>query len=221
MDDIYGIVYMITNIQNNKKYIGITTRKNGFAGRYPYGGQGIERVYNFYKYNKDRYTPYNKHLYNAIEKYGFDSFEVNEKFDIAYSKEELLEKERYYIGLYNTNEYKFGYNYTNGGEGLDGLHFSFISKLKRRKTIAKNFNTQLTLLYDLHKDKGFDFVGFRESGWNKTELKVIEAKLTNKKTKFCKICGIEFYRSGFGAYCVYCGNSKFLDEFNKYKEYIK
>lgn len=218
---IYGIIYMITNIKNNKKYIGITTRSNGFSGRYPHSGKGIEKVYKFFKYNKNKNNPYNEHLYRSIEKYGFDNFEVNENFYIAYSKEDLLEKERFFINFYNSNNYKFGYNHTNGGEGLDGLHFNFISKLNRRKTIAKNFNIQLTLIYDLYKDEDFNIIPYRESGWNKTELKVIKAKLTNNKTKVCKICGIEFYRSGFGSYCVCCGKPKFLDEYNEYKKYIK
>ena len=41
------IVYKITNKVNNKVYIGITSRKNGFKGRYSSKGKGIERVYNF------------------------------------------------------------------------------------------------------------------------------------------------------------------------------
>jgi len=219
--NFYGIIYIITNIKNNKKYIGITTRSNGFVGRYPCAGEGIERVYNFHNNNKNKGNPYNEHLYRSIVKYGFSNFEVNEQFYTAYNKNELLEKERFYISFYNTNNYEFGYNYTNGGEGLNGLHINFISKLNRRKTIAKNFNIQLTMLYNLYKDENFNIVNYRNKGFNKTELKTIEAKLTNKKTNFCKICGIEFYRSGFGSYCVSCGKSDFLNEYNNNKNYIK
>lgn len=35
---VYGIVYRITNIKNNKTYIGITTNKRGFKGRYYHSG---------------------------------------------------------------------------------------------------------------------------------------------------------------------------------------
>ena len=52
--EVYGIIYVIRNKVNNKLYIGQTTNKKGFNGRYHFKGEGIEKVYNFNKYSKDK-----------------------------------------------------------------------------------------------------------------------------------------------------------------------
>ena len=106
----YGIIYKITNTVNGKVYIGQTTNKRGFKGRYDRNGSGVERVYNYNRYYKN-----NMHLLNSIEKYGLESFEVDEEFKICYSKEELDYFEKYYISLYNSTDSRFGYNSQEGG----------------------------------------------------------------------------------------------------------
>lgn len=115
----YGVIYKITNIVNNKIYIGQTKQLNGFNDRYKGNGTDIERVYNHYLHSIQYNDYYNKHLYNSIKKYGFDNFEVNKTFDVAYSKEELNEKEQYWIKHYKSFDNNYGYNYTMGGDGND------------------------------------------------------------------------------------------------------
>lgn len=97
MHKIYGIIYMVRNKVNNKIYFGQTTRS--FKERY----EGSIR------------NTKNKHLRNAIEKYGLDNFEIVEEFDVAFSKEELDELEKLYIGMYDTTNSEFGYNKMSGG----------------------------------------------------------------------------------------------------------
>ena len=97
----YGIIYKITNTINNKIYIGQTTRKNGFDGRYR---SSLEQ------------NTHNKHLKLSIQKYGIDNFQIDKEFYVAYSLEELNEKEVEYITLYNSNEPKYGYNIRGGGD---------------------------------------------------------------------------------------------------------
>ena len=97
MHEIYGTIYMVRNKVNNKIYFGQTTRS--FKERY---GGSIRNTKN-------------KHLRNAIEKYGLDNFEVVEEFDVAFSKEELDELEKLYIGIYDTTNSDFGYNKMSGG----------------------------------------------------------------------------------------------------------
>ena len=95
--EYYGVIYKITNVINNKCYIGQTTHKRGFLDRYPNRGKGIERVYKYHKHREDINASCNTYLLRSIEKYGFDNFVVDEVFDTANSKEELDYKEIMYI----------------------------------------------------------------------------------------------------------------------------
>lgn len=110
--EVYGVIYKIINKVNGKIYIGQTI--NGFNQRYKSGGKGIERVYKSHSIRK-KTRSYNEHLYHSIEKYGFESFEVLEVFDIAFSKSELDIKEKSWISIYKSNNRKFGYNISEGG----------------------------------------------------------------------------------------------------------
>ena len=96
----YGIIYKIRNKSNNKVYIGQTIKKYGFDQRYSY---------DLYKNTK------NIHLKSSIEKYGIDNFEITKEFDIAYNKDELDRKEKYWISFYKSTDPKYGYNYQDGG----------------------------------------------------------------------------------------------------------
>ena len=100
MKNIYGVIYVIRNKINNKLYIGQTTEKGGFGRRY--------------RYNLAKNT-HNKHLKSSIQKYGIENFEIDEEFDIAYSKEELDKLEDLYIKIFNTTNQDYGYNLKYGG----------------------------------------------------------------------------------------------------------
>lgn len=115
MKEVYGIIYKIENLVNGKIYIGQTTRS--FNERYCAKGEGIERVYGYCKQRINSCeTNYNHHLFSSIKKYGFENFKVDEVFDVAKSKEELNNKEIYWIKYYKSNDPKYGYNETRGGE---------------------------------------------------------------------------------------------------------
>ena len=94
----YGIIYKIRNKINNKIYIGQTIRK--FKKRY--SGELEKRTHN-------------EHLKRSIQKYGIENFEIDEEFDIAYSKEELDKLEDMYIKIYNCCDENYGYNNKFGG----------------------------------------------------------------------------------------------------------
>lgn len=107
-------VYMHVNKINNKKYVGITGRDVMMR----WGKNGSKYVNNKQPYFK-----------NAIKKYGWDNFEhiiLEEKL----TRKESIIKEKYYIALYKTNDSKYGYNMTAGGDGICGYKHSSESKKK-------------------------------------------------------------------------------------------
>ena len=89
-------IYKITNIQNNKVYIGQTIRP-------------IEQ--RFKRHMNDALNNIlDTHFARAIRKYGKENF-IIEQIDIAQTQEELNQKEQYWIQYYNSvNE---GYNETD------------------------------------------------------------------------------------------------------------
>ena len=89
-------IYKITNIQNNKVYIGQTIRP-------------IEQ--RFRRHLNDALNNIlDTHFARAIRKYGKDSF-IIEKIDTAITQDELNKKEQYWIQYYNSVEE--GYNETD------------------------------------------------------------------------------------------------------------
>ena len=117
--EVYGIIYKIENLVNGKVYVGQTTEEKGFDGRYCSKGKDIERIYKHQESLKENNYKYNKHLFDAINKYGFENFSVNKIFDVAFSKEELNIKEQVWISIYNS--YNNGYNNNLGGDGNKGF----------------------------------------------------------------------------------------------------
>ena len=98
-----GYIYCITNLKNNKKYIGLTTNTVEIRWR----GHIIAHS----KSGKQ----YDKPLYAAMRKYGLDKFEIKEIEECLISK--LAEHEIYWIAYHNTYKNKEkGYNLTPGGE---------------------------------------------------------------------------------------------------------
>lgn len=95
------IIYKITNLINNKIYVGKTVKT-------------IEWRFKKHCYDA-RKTPNTKnHFHRALLKYGPENF-VIEQIDSADTKTELNKKEQYWIDYYasTTN----GYNMTPGGDG--------------------------------------------------------------------------------------------------------
>lgn len=90
-------VYIHTNKENNKCYIGITAQS--ILNRWKNG--------NGYKSQKL--------FYRAIQKYGWNNFE-HIIFAENLSKEKAYETEIALIALYKTNDRSHGYNISNGGE---------------------------------------------------------------------------------------------------------
>lgn len=91
----HGIIYLLTNKTTNEKYVGQTTRDMK------------ERL-------SDHVTEKrNRHVSNAIRKYGLDSFKVDELCSCK-NQHDLNEMEKYFVEHFRTL-YPNGYNHRAGG----------------------------------------------------------------------------------------------------------
>ena len=101
-------IYKITCLANKKLYIGSACgfkskpiKKNGFFRRW------YEHIRDL-KANKHK----NKHLQFAWNKYGQENF-IFEILELC-NQDVALEKEKYYINLYQTTNHNYGFNILNG-----------------------------------------------------------------------------------------------------------
>lgn len=85
-------------LPNNKRYIGIT--KQTLEGRFKNSlGYGTQQLF-----------------WRAIQKYGWDNIK-HEVIAEGLTHDEACELEVFYIAKYKTNNPKYGYNRTSGGDG--------------------------------------------------------------------------------------------------------
>jgi len=118
-----GYIYKVTNIINNKIYIGQTIRNVD------------DRWKQHIKDSKQKRYKH-IHFYRALNKYDIDNFTIETIDYVLYEdikelKDKLNELEKYYILKFDS--FKNGYNSSLGGEGNVGLKHSDESKEKMRK----------------------------------------------------------------------------------------
>lgn len=146
-------IYKITNLVNNKIYIGKSERPLKIT---------IQRYRTHYKSN-------NRNIYKAFKKYGNGNF----LFEIILKSIPILYLdilEQFYISYYKSNNKNFGYNLTLGGEGTKGFKWSKESK----KSLSKNMK-------DKYKGKNNPFYGKHHT--EETKKKIIESNKRRKGLK--------------------------------------
>lgn len=130
------IVYKITNKINGKIYIGQTVRS-------------LEKRWSCHCSASSKCLAISR----AIQKYGKDNFSI-EVIDTATSKNELNEKEKYWIAYYDS--VNCGYNCTYGGDGVvatDEVKRK-ISLANTGRKLSKESRRKLSIKKrDLYKDK--------------------------------------------------------------------
>ena len=100
-------IYKITNIVNNKVYIGKTENNS------------VSKRWTSHKHKLKKGIHSNKHLQAAYNKYGKENFIYN--IVTKSNKLDINETEIFYIKHYKSNDNLFGYNKSLGGEGVSGI----------------------------------------------------------------------------------------------------
>lgn len=193
-------IYKITNLINGKCYIGQSVNikqrwKDHRTRAMSKGSEGFE-----------------SHFYRSIRKYGLEnfSFEILEEC----SKEELNEKEKFYVSKYSSNQEEFGYNLTAGGDSVgqkskklsDEELRNVISDLKNttlsQAEIGQKYNIAQTTVSGINRGEfryqETEIYPLRDSntirGWNLIKPKVGKEIQPKAKinVKICPICGKEY-----------------------------
>ena len=124
-------IYMIKNMINGKVYIGQAVN--------------IERRWNEHisELNGNRHI--NTHLQRAWNKYGADNFIFNIVEECP--KDELNDREIYYIAKYKAHNMKYGYNKTYGGDGLKATDEIRAKMSKSKAILSKEDVLQIVELF--------------------------------------------------------------------------
>lgn len=116
-----GIVYLIENQVNNKKYVGKTY-------------QTLQNRWKEHCKTAKRDEAQHRPLYRAINKYGIENFSIS----IIEQTDNLEEREKFWINYYNS--YAEGYNATLGGDGRPYISYTneeIIEKYNQTKSIQE------------------------------------------------------------------------------------
>jgi len=204
-------LYIHINKINNKKYIGITSRKKS---SYRWGAKG------------DRYST-SPHFYNAIKKYGWENFN-HEIILINLTQEEAIRLEKEYIKKYNSNNKLYGYNLTTGGEGTQGYKLSAknIERLRKLNTgnkysLGHQVSDESKLIMrncKLGKKQNQLFIDKRaKANTNGKKSKKVYQYSKEFKTIKVWISLNEARRNGYSAPCISrcCNNTRYV-----YKDFV-
>jgi len=160
---IMAFIYKIENINNNKCYIGWTSKSVDFR-------------WNEHKSDAIKIRD-NRKFYNAIRKYGVDSWNVTTLCEVD-SKEIVLKKEIEYIQLYDS--YHNGYNATLGGDGNNGIIMSKESNFKRSEKLKGIKKPNGFNVGRIHSDETKDKMSKSHIGKKKPWVKWSEEQISKR-----------------------------------------
>lgn len=133
------IIYKITNLKNNKIYIGQTIRS-------------LEKRWQ--EHLKAAHNNIELHLYEAIRTYGEDNFKI-EIIDTAPTQDILDEKEKYWIQYYDTLDSKKGYNNIEGGDTNPMSNAQILEKHNHKMRTEEVRNKISSTMKKLRAENGF------------------------------------------------------------------
>lgn len=174
-------IYKITNLINNKIYIGRTTQtiKKRWSVHLAYAKHT-------YKQNGCSY------ICNAMKKYGVNNFTIS-VVDTTNNFEKLVFLESFYINYYNTTNPKYGYNLLVENKNGDGLEFlSESTKILISTTNRLSRKRPTGVLYDKFRNKWLARFVYLRNKMSKRFTSEIEAKETIDKLVLYKF-GEKYY----------------------------
>lgn len=191
-------IYMIENQVNGKIYIGQTS--------------DLERRKKEHLSKLKNKTHYNLHLQSSFNKYGEDNFVFKViKKNIPYYMMDSLEKR--YIDIFQSNDNRYGYNLTSGGQNInfDKLSMSCIERKNKTgiehvsivesdtyksgykfRFVYKNYTKNATTIDELEKKINKD--GYKFNIWDRDKYKktlLFSDKIAMLLKTDCNKCGIK------------------------------
>lgn len=191
-------IYKITNLINNKPYIGKTAKT-------------VEKRWKEHYYEARRWQRcfetgsdfgYNSRLYPAMSKYGYDNFTIQLLEEVA-SLEEMNQREKYWIDYYDARNN--GYNIAAGGlggfflgckhtpEALEKLRLAGLGRKHSEETCTKiskhkmGHATSVEAKEKMRKAKLGKKTGEHSADWNK---RISEGQVNEV---ICLETGITYY----------------------------
>lgn len=183
------VVYLATNLINNKQYVGYTTKTLK------------ERISTHIYKSRCKLNKHYFYLFKqALRKHGTDNFKW-EVLEECFTKEECCKKEIFYISKYNTISPN-GYNLTEGGNGgfqSDETKLKISESVKKYWEVNRESNALVKATkedrvnwakksWEIKKKKGYT----NPSYFHKEESKV---KMSLTKNKLNKLKWINMYSS--------------------------
>ena len=160
-------IYKIENLINHKIYIGQTVN--------PYS-----RWHKHISESRKENLSYRSHLYNAMKKYGIEYFHYEILEDNITDKNELSEKEKYWIQKLNTIRPN-SYNIASGGEGGNGTHAKNLQRWRKDNPDKVKININKLLQWRKEHPKEMQLIKEKIHQWRKEHPE--NTKAANEATK--------------------------------------
>lgn len=177
-------IYKITNLINNKVYIG----------------QSIDIKQRWYNHLHHHQHLKDLPLYRAFKKYGITNFTFNiiEECNV----QDLDEREKYWIQYYNS--YNNGYNMTTGGQGVHNTEIKLSAKdIKNIINLLKDnklSQRKIAKLYNVGQDTISEINQGKTRRQNNIEYPIRQFK--KDENYICPLCGE--YKCYTAKYCNKC-----------------